>query len=589
MAGTLEAKAEEACINDHGFAVLAAAVNEAPNVPEGYELVYVLTSGENLVIESVFAQAAFVVDEPGRYTIHTLVYNPETLDLGIVEFGVTTGVDVNGLLQQGGGEICGALDVAGAPFDVDICPCEADFGSLMSNDIGCLDAAEANSTVTLSAGVTEAAVVPEGYDLIYVLTSGSDLIIEAVNTAPEFEVSEAGDYTIHTLVYNPMTLDLGIVEFGVTTGVDVNNLLQQGGGEICGALDVAGAPFTVDFCANLACDASAGSLMASTTGVCLPEEGGLTLTADRTGEAAVPAGFELIYVLTSGAELVIENVNAEPAFEVNSTGLFTIHTLVYNPETLDLGIVEFGVTTGVDVFGLLTAGGGDICGALDVAGAPFEVVTCAEFDCGADAGTLEPNGATACLEDRFDRVELEAQVKSQPFVPNGFQVAYVLTKGDGLNILKVSSRPSFEVRTAGSHRIHTLVYDPETLNPFIVQPFQTTGFDINSLLIQGGGTLCGALDVVGAPFQVSSCAPPDAHVYPNPTQGSINVEIPSIFQDREVTISLTDLNGRVLNQWEFGPGTEMATITTGNAPQGNYLIMMEYGSISRELLPITKR
>jgi hypothetical protein len=44
------------------------------------------------------------------------VYDPATLDLSIVQFGVTTGFDVNGLLIQGGGSICASLDVNGAPF-----------------------------------------------------------------------------------------------------------------------------------------------------------------------------------------------------------------------------------------------------------------------------------------------------------------------------------------------------------------------------------------------------------------------------------------------------------------------------------------
>ncbi|MBK6543657.1 MAG: hypothetical protein IPG10_20850, partial [Flavobacteriales bacterium] len=34
-----------------------------------------------------------------------MVYDPNTLDLSIVELGVTTGFDVNGLLVQGGGAI----------------------------------------------------------------------------------------------------------------------------------------------------------------------------------------------------------------------------------------------------------------------------------------------------------------------------------------------------------------------------------------------------------------------------------------------------------------------------------------------------
>ena len=66
----------------------------------------------------------------GTYRIHALVYDPNTLDLSIVEIGVTTGFDVNALLIQGGGDICASLDVAGALFEVEACDCEADAGTL---------------------------------------------------------------------------------------------------------------------------------------------------------------------------------------------------------------------------------------------------------------------------------------------------------------------------------------------------------------------------------------------------------------------------------------------------------------------------
>ena len=75
--------------------------------------------------------------------------------------------------------------------------------------------------------------VPDDFEVLYVLTSGTDLVIQNVNADPEFEVTEEGSYTVHTLVYDPNTLDLSIVEIGVTTGFDVNSLLIQGGGTIC--------------------------------------------------------------------------------------------------------------------------------------------------------------------------------------------------------------------------------------------------------------------------------------------------------------------------------------------------------------------
>jgi len=213
------------------------------------------------------------VEETGIFTIHTLVYDPETLDLGIVQFGVTTGFDVNGLLQQGGGNICAALDVAGAAFNVEACEeCAADFGQI-------------------SASSNES--IPAGYELLYVLTSGEELIIEAVSGSPEFTVEETGLFTIHTLVYDPETLGLGIVQFGATTGFEVNGLLRQGGGNICAALDVAGAPFN--------------------------NNGSVLLRAFVLAQPTAPAGFEVLYVLTSGEELIIEAVNSTPAFNVEET------------------------------------------------------------------------------------------------------------------------------------------------------------------------------------------------------------------------------------------------------------------------------
>ena len=74
-----------------------------------------------------------------------------------------------------------------------------------------------------------------------------------MSATPTFNVSQIGFYRIHTLVYNPATLDLSTVVLGTTTGFDVNSLLIQGGGSICGSLDVTGAPFIVlpNFICNL--------------------------------------------------------------------------------------------------------------------------------------------------------------------------------------------------------------------------------------------------------------------------------------------------------------------------------------------------
>ncbi len=467
---------------------LTATVNGDAVVPPGFEVIHVLTEGAGLLIVGVDALAEFEVNAPGTYTIHTLVYDPLTLDLSTVVIGTTTGFDVNGLLIQGGGSICGSLDVTGAEFVVEIC-CDAEAGTLSGADTLCYE----GSPLTLTALVNGDAVVPPGFEVIYVLTAGPGLVIEAAGANPEFPVDATGNYTIHTLVYDPLTLDLASIVFGVTTGFDVNGLLIQGGGTICASLDVAGAAFVVELC----CDALAGTLSGGDT-LCY-EGATLTLTATANGDIVVPLGFEVIYVLTEGAGLVITGTSATPTFDVNATGDYTIHTLVYEPATLDLTIVVPGTTTGFDVNGLLIQGGGTICASLDVAGAAYSVILC----CDADAGTLS-GGAEVCLVD--GNATLTAVADGNTNVPAGYEVVHVLTQGPGLVIIGVDADPEFVVDALGSYTIHTLVYDPMTLDLSTVVLGVTTGVDVNGLLIQGGGTICASLDVSGAPFTVVDCS-----------------------------------------------------------------------------------
>jgi len=485
----------------NGKTVLTAVPNGDAQIPDGFIRLYVLTSGDELVIEQISPLPSFEVDPQGLYTLHTLIYDPETLDLSIVEPGVTTGFDVNGLLIQGGGDICAALDVKGVKFAFDDCEavCNAFAGSLKPVVKDCF----AEGQTRLTAEPVAAPLAPEGFSVIYVLTSGDELIIEDADDAPSFVVEDEGRYTIHTLVYDPETLDLGIIDFGATTGFDVNNLLVQGGGDICAALDVAGAVFYVEKCtAELACKADAGQLKPKSK-ECIDNGQMATIIAKRTKAANLPTDdYELIYVLTSGDDLVIEAVSDEPEFEIENEGKYTIHTLVYKPETLDLGIVEFGETTGFDVNGLLLQGGGDICAALDVEGAKFLVENCEK--CELTVGHLQPRSVD-CLENKHKSVRLSAYFTRKPTGPRGYKLLFVLTKGEELVIQKVNTYPRFYVDEAGMYTIHTLVYDPETLDLSIVELGETTGFDVNSLLIQGGGDICAALDVEGAKFNVKDC------------------------------------------------------------------------------------
>ena len=560
---------------------LRATVATAPIVPDSFQVAYVLTRSDSLVIINAGAKPEFVVNRVGKYTIHTLVYNPKSLNLAIVRLGVTTGFDVNKLLVQGGGSICAALDVAGAKFDVTSCPCVASTGSLRGVSGSCLQDGKARLQAIQSSRPT----VPNGYKLAYVLTRSDSLVIIGTNATPDFSVTRAARYTIHTLVYNPATLDLGIVKPGVTTGLDVNKLLIQGGGKICAALDVAGAKFDVS--ATPCCTAKAGTLRAFGS-ACLTN-GSASLNAAINQLPTIPAGYRLLYVLTSGDKLVIEQVNSLPVFTVKKTGKFTIHTLVYNPATLDLSIVKFGQTTGVDVNGLLVQGGGKICAALDVAGTPFNVVECA---CAVSVGRIAPQPIN-CFNG-LRAVRLKASILHQPSGPSGYRSLWVLTEGDSLIIRGVNTHsPEFYVNRTGKFRIHTLIYNPATLDLSIVKLGKTTGFDVNGLLVQGGGSICAGLDVTGAAFEIKRCNSvtfdelQGANLFPNPAQNALNVQLSN--KNGAVSVEIVDLNGKLMQRHAFESGITQAELDVTNLSAGMYFVRINAEGQATEMLKFTKQ
>lgn len=271
--------------------------------------------------------------------------------------------------------------------------CDAFAGTLGGVDfIPCLAPGGSVELIGIPGGD---AVVPEGFEVVYGLTQGPGLVIVDAGPEPVFSVTSAGLFTIHTLVYDPATLDLGAVQFGITTGFDVNALLIQGGGGICGSLDVAGVSYTVVECTG-ACDADAGTLSGGGP-VCL-ENGEASLIAAPNGDAVVPEGFMLAYGLTQGPGLVVVGAALQPEFVVTEPDLYTIHALVFDPATLDLGAIEFGVTTGFDIAGLLVQGGGSICGSLDLQGTAFLVEVCSGApQAGAPGFTMHPNPTDGLL------------------------------------------------------------------------------------------------------------------------------------------------------------------------------------------------
>ena len=95
-----------------------------------------------------------------------------------------------------------------------------------------------------------------------------------------------------------------------------------------------------------ACPVNAGTLSQGSVSSCLEIHTTTTVSATVNNDAVIPQGFSQIYVLTLGSNLIIQQTNNTPVFSINNPGLYTIHSLVYNPTTLDLTSIVMGVTTG---------------------------------------------------------------------------------------------------------------------------------------------------------------------------------------------------------------------------------------------------
>ena len=125
------------------------------------------------------------------------------------------------------------------------------------------------------------------------------------------------------------------------------------------------------------CAAKAGSLTAVTPTVCVGTSTTLVVSAGPNGGLVQPTGYSVLYVLTKGSGLVVQQTSTTPNFTVPAEAAdYTIHTLVYDANAgdknyLDLSVIKPGITTGADVLKLIADT--KVCADLDLAGAKVKV------------------------------------------------------------------------------------------------------------------------------------------------------------------------------------------------------------------------
>ncbi len=321
----------------------------------------------------------------------------------------------------------------------------------------------------------------------------------------------------------------------------------QQGAAVAPATDSLEVSITVTDC-SVVCDANAGTLGGLDFIPCLEPGSFIELVGIPAGDAVVPDGFSVAYVLTQGQDLVIQSAGPDPVFQVNVLGLHTLHTLVYDPATFDPGTINWETTTAAEVSALFVQGGGSICASLDMVGASYTVIECAP-PCDADAGSLTPDASNYCLDLVNGTVVVSATSDGNAVVPDGYGVGYLLAQGPELVIVGLNGTPVFTASEAGTYSIHTMVFDPQTVDPSLITLGETTAADLNALLIQGGGAFCGSLDLVGASFVVEACTgvrtlrTSTINVFPNPNNGDFRLQLPA---SGAAQLELLDLSGRVV-------------------------------------------
>ena len=264
--------------------------------------------------------------------------------------------------QGGGAQVTDRDDT-----EIILCP-PLDAGNFLPGSLGgCIIA---GGSVTRSFTPDNSAIVPAGYELVYVLTSGTGLVIEALDvtddTKATFTFTSAGDYTIHALVYDPNTLDLSGVQFGVTTAAEVLTLIDDSGA--CADLLVAGLELSLNEC----CLAQAGAMNSAMTSGCVDENSGVLASATSVS-ANIPSGFVQEFLLTSEG-FVLEATSTNPNFVINTPGVYIIHSIVYNPNTFNLTQFTIGTSTAFDIRSAYRSQG--ICASIDIVGASVEAQSC---------------------------------------------------------------------------------------------------------------------------------------------------------------------------------------------------------------------
>ncbi|MEM8583577.1 MAG: T9SS type A sorting domain-containing protein [Bacteroidota bacterium] len=588
-AGTLVVSPmSDSCIFSEEGAFIAAEVNVMPTVPEGYAVVYVLTTGDSLLIIGSSFDPNFVVQEPGLYTIHTLVI--DSFDLNLLDFlppGATGGF-VFGETIEGGGELCASLLVAGAQFDLTTCDGFCDLPDAPQilfedeSDTLCIDSIGQLSDLSVLA----IGDLPDDNYGLFLVEGGPDGVVLnlAENTLGPVDFSVQGVAFDSSFTF-PISPNLGFERtFTIALVIydeDSNpyDLLDRGCDEPCRLpIDSLGDCFvTSNFLTVIEnkCEADAGTLsVVGSPDVCLAGDGAELIAETDVAPTLPDENYTVVYLLTFGDSLVLLDSNDEPeffAFTEDGPGLYTIHTLVIDTSDIEglFGFLNsFPTPTGFDALEYIEFTG--ICADLLVAGAQFNALD----DCDGELvinevsrdGIIEFYNASPGMLD-INNFRLSDGVENVALGDLNLVCGNMLIESGGF----VSVQTNWVVGEAGERVLYTTDDDVE----FIDYVTWGDGSMIYTQMAIDAGLWSEGLEVQ-APTEDRSlqyfpgsdkewdlnaptiCAPNESPlsagqlngpgellVFPNPASDQLTVET-SAFIGQTGTLQLSDINGRTV-------------------------------------------
>ncbi len=322
-----------------------------------------------------------------------------------------------------------ATDV-GSSFWQGVLDCPAQAGTLTADaDTFFIIDGNAFATATLDGNQ----VIPAGFEIAFVLTSGRRDLIKIVGDEPRLKFRRPGDVKLHLIVFDPDPNSADFFDINEFRGkpiADAEAAIQNRG--VCADLDLTGTPTVIARGPEAPCDAVAGTVIATATPVSLIN-GEAFLAGTPAGDAVIPSGFSLTFILSRdfpGRSGQLEQIGNGP-FRVTEPGTYRIHALVFDPTTLDTSKINLGVSNSTIETLTNFLLNRDICAKVDQQGA-----------------TIEVRGQSSMRLAILDQLQVSPNPTTRKLTvahPEGLQVSYRLSNLSG----QIIAQGAWDFRSGG--------------------------------------------------------------------------------------------------------------------------------------------